>query len=229
MLEVIPSKLYDHSDNKAALLNAISDLKTGIEKIYQRQLNESLFSNYIIEIDIDNEQTDELFNELEIFENLISDFVDVDTTDAVSTEFSLAPFFSTAFPLKQAILDAEENSDMGILDEEALNMLVDYGFVRNLLPSNYNGEIIAFYDNQGDFIGSLLFDDDYYEIDQLNSEFELYNPNAPENPTSYLFDYPYRSYHIGVSDERSGNGRLMKQLMGIAVLELIFIILQRLI
>ena len=169
ILKAVPERAEDQADSKSELLNALDKIKEILPIIWYKSPPEDPFKTHLISISDDsnsedyaklNEQIDALkvsLNGFEIFSNLTQE-------NDGGFSFSLQPFFSEEpFPIQSLLLDLESTDtgydfihgyEEGFSDTE---LLMKYGIIKNLLPTNFAGKVLVIYNSNGTIYKTVYY------------------------------------------------------------------------
>jgi len=194
-LEANPSRISDQSSAATDLEASLLDLKKSLSTIWTRGEPTANDADYLIErsgysepgelADL-NTSIDSLIQSIDGFDN----FSNLTAKSDGGFKYSLAPVLGQSpFALKQAIIDLENSQDASdeVSSSRQIELMKQYGFVSDLLPASFEGNILAIYNSNGSLHKTISVSSD--DFDAFSGELGRLNDNGMYGMGGdYIFD-----------------------------------------
>ena len=182
-LEANPSRIADQLSASTDFESTLSEFRYSFNTIWSRGDPVADNADFLIErseysdpgelADL-NTSIDSLIQSIDGFDN----FSNLTGETDGGFQYSLKPFIGQSpFALKQAIIDSEDllDAEGDIPGNRQIELMEQYGLVKDLLPASFMGNVLAIYNSNGSLHKSILVsnDDDFNpftgELDRLNN------------------------------------------------------------
>lgn len=210
ILKVVPERADDQADSKSEILSALEKIEEILPILWYKAPPEDPFKTHLISI-ADNSDSDDYAKLNEQIDALKASLDGFETYSKLTQEsdggfsFSLQPFLSEEpFPIQSLLLDLE-STDTGYdfihgyeEDFSDTELLIEYGIIKNLLPTNFAGKVLVIYNGNGTIYKTVYYSNDNShsfspisgELNNWSMENSIFPNEDWSNPPTLSYESP---------------------------------------
>jgi hypothetical protein len=184
VLQSVADRADDQADSKAEILSALEKIEEILPILWYKAPPEDPFKTHLISI-ADNTDSEDYAKLNEQIDALKASLVGFETFSKLTQEsdggfsFSLQPFLGAdAFPIQNLLLNLESTEDgydfIHGYEEgfHEIDLLIEYGIIKNVLPVDFSGKILIIYNSNGTIHKTVYFkNDNSHDLSPISGEF----------------------------------------------------------